>query len=100
MKEISKCKVKENKMVTFSVKARVDMTNFQGEFQALESESHGANIVATQQLQKLNWGEQGIMCEIKWELSFVLCLYLAPPPSLLPQRLLIFYSLLGVEHLI
>lgn len=65
MKEKSKCKVKENKVATFSVKARVDMTNFQGEFQALESESHGANIVATQRLQKLRHVTKALCVKIK-----------------------------------
>lgn len=35
MKERSKCKVKENKTATFNVKACMDVTNFQEEFQAL-----------------------------------------------------------------
>lgn len=35
MKERSKCKVKENKAATFNVKAWMDVTNFQEEFQAL-----------------------------------------------------------------
>lgn len=35
MKERSKCKVKKNKTTTFNIKACMDVTNFQEEFQAL-----------------------------------------------------------------